>query len=58
MKLNVERFAGWDKLRVLQEAAKPGLRCLSKDDARRMAHQIPRLPELVRIVRGIDPSEA
>ena len=31
---------------------------LSKDDARRMAQQILRLPELVRIARGIDPSEA
>ena len=31
---------------------------LSKDDARRMAQQILRLPELVRIAKGIDPSEA
>lgn len=31
---------------------------LSKDDARRMAQQILRLPELVRIARGIDPGEA
>ena len=30
----------------------------SKDDARRMAQQILRLPELVRIAKGIDPSEA
>ena len=44
---------------VLQEAAKPdGLCRLSKDDARRIAQQILRLPELVRIARGIDPSEA
>src|SRR6516165_5811169 len=33
-------------------------KCLSKDDARRMAQQILRLPELVRIAKGIDPSEA
>jgi hypothetical protein len=33
-------------------------RRLSKDDAWRMAQQILRLPELVRIARGIDPSEA
>ena len=31
---------------------------LSEDDARRMAQQILRLPELVRIAKGIDPSEA
>ena len=31
---------------------------LSKDDARRVAQQILRLPELVRIAKGIDPSEA
>ena len=31
---------------------------LFKDDARRMAQQILRLPELVRIAKGIDPSEA
>ena len=31
---------------------------LSKDDARRMAKQILRLPELVRIAKGINPSEA
>jgi hypothetical protein len=30
-------------------------RRLSKDDARRMAQQILRLPELARIARGIDP---
>lgn len=28
---------------------------LSKDDARRMAQQILRLPELVRIARGLEP---
>jgi hypothetical protein len=33
-------------------------RRLSKYDARRMAQQIMRLPELVRIARGIDPREA
>ena len=33
------------------------MRRLSKDDARRMAKQIMRLPELVRIARGIDPDE-
>ena len=31
---------------------------LSKDDARRVTQQILRLPELVRITKGIDPSEA
>ena len=31
---------------------------LSKDDARRLAQQILRLPELVRIAKGIHPSEA
>jgi hypothetical protein len=31
---------------------------LSKDNARRMAQQIMRLPELVRIARGIDPDHA
>lgn len=30
---------------------------LSKDDARRMAQQILRLPELVRIARGLDPDQ-
>jgi len=34
------------------------MRRLSKDDARRMAQQIMRLPELVRIARGIEPGEA
>lgn len=34
------------------------MRRLSKDDARRMAEQILRLPALVRIARGIDPGEA
>jgi hypothetical protein len=33
-------------------------KCLSKDDSRRMAQQILRLPELIRIAEGIDPSEA
>jgi hypothetical protein len=33
------------------------MRRLSKDDARRMAQQILRLPDLVRIARGIDPEE-
>jgi hypothetical protein len=33
-------------------------RRLSKDDARRMAQQIIRLPQLVRIAKGIDPGEA
>jgi len=33
------------------------MRRLSKDDARRMAQQILRLPEFVRIARGIDPNE-
>jgi hypothetical protein len=31
---------------------------LSKDDARRLAQQILRLPELVGIAKRIDPSEA
>jgi hypothetical protein len=30
---------------------------LSKDEARKMAQQILRLPQLVRIARGIDPEE-
>jgi hypothetical protein len=34
------------------------MRRLSKADARTMAQQILRLPELVRIARGIDPGEA
>lgn len=34
------------------------MRRLSKADARRMAQQILRLPQLVRIARGIDPTEA
>ncbi|HEX9590972.1 MAG TPA: hypothetical protein VGA15_24945 [Bradyrhizobium sp.] len=33
------------------------MRRLSTEDARRMAQQILRLPELVRIARGIDPGE-
>jgi hypothetical protein len=33
------------------------MRRLSKDDARRMAQQILRLPDLVRIAHGIDPEE-
>ena len=31
---------------------------LSKDEARRLATQVVRLPELVRIAKGIEPSEA
>lgn len=31
---------------------------LSKDNARRMAQQILRLPQLVRIAKGIDPDAA
>jgi hypothetical protein len=31
---------------------------LSKYDARRMAHQIMRLPQLVRIAKGINPDDA
>lgn len=31
---------------------------LSKNDARKMAQQILRLPQLVRIARGIDPDQA
>ena len=34
------------------------MRRLSTEDARRMAQQILRLPEFVRIARGIDPNEA
>jgi hypothetical protein len=33
------------------------MRRLSTEDASRMAQQILRLPELVRIARGIDPGE-
>jgi hypothetical protein len=33
------------------------IRRLSTEDTRRMARQILRLPELVRIARGIDPGE-
>jgi hypothetical protein len=33
------------------------MRRLSTEDARRMAQQILRLPELVRIARGTDPGE-
>jgi hypothetical protein len=31
---------------------------LSKDDARKLTEQILRLPQLVRIARGIDPEQA
>jgi hypothetical protein len=33
------------------------MRRLSKDDARRMAEQILRLPQLVRIAKGLDPTD-
>jgi hypothetical protein len=33
------------------------MRRLSTEDARRMAQQIQRLSELIRIARGIDPGE-
>ncbi|OKO67485.1 hypothetical protein [Bradyrhizobium sp. NAS96.2] len=33
------------------------MRRLAKDDARKMAEQILRLPQLVRIARGLDPEQ-
>jgi hypothetical protein len=41
-----------------QPAPQSHLRRLSKDEARRVAAQIARLPTLPRIEKGIDPEEA
>jgi hypothetical protein len=41
-----------------EPSRQPMLKRLSKDEARRLAHKIARLPALLRIEKGIDPGEA
>jgi hypothetical protein len=54
----VRDAAGLNLATVHFEDRQSHLRRLSKDEARRVAAQIARLPTLLRIEKGIDPEEA